>query len=92
MYHKAGTHCIQVSHLWFHFFPNVSKGGGSVDILPVDHLGYVQLDERLAMDESVHDALLQSRQVILDFLCLAMSKGVLTMRENNGENLVLIVQ
>ena len=75
-----------------YFLPNVGKGGSSVDILPVDHLGYVQLDQGLAMDESVHDVLLQSRQVIPNLLRLAMSKGVLTMRENNGEELVLIVQ
>ena len=48
-------------YLWVHFLPDVGKGGSSVDILPVDYLGYVQLDEGLAMDEPVHDVLLQSR-------------------------------
>ena len=44
------------------------------------------------MDEPVHNVLLQSRQVILNLLCLTMPERVLTMRENNREELVLVVQ
>ena len=48
-------------YLWVHFLSDVGKGSSSVDILPVHHLGYVQLDEGLAVDKPVHDVLLQSR-------------------------------
>ena len=44
------------------------------------------------MDEAVEDVLLQSQMVVLDILSLSDLEGVVTVREDDGGQLVLVVQ
>ena len=51
----------RTAHLWVNLFSDVGKCSSSVDILSENSLGYIQLDEGLAVDKPVHDVLLQCR-------------------------------
>jgi hypothetical protein len=61
-------------------------------ILLVDHLGNIQKNQRLSVDKSVEDMLLQSLMVVLDILSLSDLEGVVAVGEDDGGKLVLIVQ
>ena len=53
-------------------------------ILFVDHLRYIQKDQRLSMDEAIEDMILQSLMVIFDILSLSNLEGVVAVREDDG--------
>ena len=81
-----------MSYLWLHLLSHISKGTSGVNILPVDYLGDVDENERFSMDESVEDVFLQSLVVVLDVLSLANFEGVVAVREDDGRELMLVVE
>ena len=83
---------IPLTYLGFNLLPNCSKSGSSVDVLLVHHLRDIRLNERLAMNEPPKNVLLQSWPVVADILPFFHLKGVLTVKENDGGKLSLIVE
>ena len=79
-------------YLWSNFLPDLSEGTCGINVFLVDHLRYVQENERLSMNESVEDMLLQSLMVIFHILPLSDLEGVVAVREDDGGQLVLVVQ
>ncbi|MCG8622313.1 MAG: hypothetical protein MJE68_10015, partial [Proteobacteria bacterium] len=69
--------------LWSNFLPDFCKGTCGM-ILFVDHLRYIQKDQRLSMDEAIEDMILQSLMVIFDILSLSNLEGVVAVREDDG--------
>ena len=79
-------------YLRLNFGSDCSKRGNIVYIASVHHLGDVCQDSGLAMNEPVENVLLQGSEVIVDILSLAQGEGVVAVGEDDGEQLVLVVE
>ena len=79
-------------YLWSNFLPDFCKGACGTNVILVDHLRYIQKNQRLSVDEAIEDVLLQGLMVVFDILSLSNLEGVVAVREDDGRQLVLIVQ
>ena len=84
---------IQIAtYLWSNFLPDFCESACGINILLVHHLGYIQKNQRLSVDEAIEDVLLQSLMVIFDILSLSDLERVVAVREDDRGQLVLVVQ
>ena len=79
------------SHLFLHFLSDSCKSDCCVDILAIDHVGDIREDPRLPVNKLIQNVFLQSCVIVLNILSFSKGQGVVAVRENNGEQLVLIV-
>ena len=80
------------TYLWFNFLPDSQECFSSVDIFSVSHVRNIKKDHWFPINESIEDVLLKSRQVVFDVLALSNSEGIMTVGENDGLKLMLIVK
>ena len=78
--------------LRLHFISHISKGTSGVNVFPVNNLRDVNQNQWLPMDKAVENVLLQSLMVGLDDLSLSDREGIVAVREDDGRELVLVVQ
>ena len=81
------------SYLRCNFLSDLSKGANGIHIFSKDNMrNIINNNHGLSMYESIENVLLQSLMVILDILSLSNFEGVVAVREDDGGQLVLIVQ
>ena len=78
-------------HLFFYFLSDSCKSDCCVNVLSIDNVGYIREDSRLPVNQLIKKVLLQSCMVVLNVLSFSKGQGVVTVGENDGEQLVLIV-